>query len=196
VRAPESIATIVSMDSGLALRAPRNDTEFVERLFQTWRFVLAAPFASERAASVRRPRNREGAGKAGSSPPPWPPCVRKCTGQEPQDRLGHPGLPCAMALRLIRALLGDRLFCPRHARCSSTASRAWPQHREARTTRLHRPCRRRSSGAAFTSIAARLHVRDDAYAPSMRRDGDREAQFPKKRNRYIFRRRSGQAESR
>jgi len=29
------------------------------------------------------------------------------------------GLPCADGLRLIRALLGDRLVCPRHPRCSS-----------------------------------------------------------------------------
>ena len=31
----------------------------------------------------------------------------------------------------------------------------------------------RSSNAASTSIAARLHVRDDAYAPSTRRDAHR-----------------------
>src|SRR3569833_1953874 len=40
-------------------------------------------------------KNREGAGKAGSLPPPWPPCSKKCTGQEPQVRPRHPGPPCA-----------------------------------------------------------------------------------------------------
>ncbi|CCE05382.1 hypothetical protein BRAS3843_1380002 [Bradyrhizobium sp. STM 3843] len=35
VASPESITTIVSMDSGLALRAPRNDGEFVARSVQT-----------------------------------------------------------------------------------------------------------------------------------------------------------------
>ena len=28
----------------------------------------------------------------------------------------HPGIPCAMVLTLIRALLGDRLSCPRRPR--------------------------------------------------------------------------------
>ncbi len=40
-----------------------------------------------------------------------------------------------------------------------------PQRREARTTRLRRPCQPRSSRAAVTSIAAHLNVRDDAYVP-------------------------------
>ena len=96
---------------------------------------------------------------------PMAPVRMKSTGQEPQVRPRHPDLPCANGLRLIRALLGDRRSCPRHPRCPSKAPRAWPQHREARTTRLHRPRMRRSSTGAPTSIAARLHVRDDAYAP-------------------------------
>jgi hypothetical protein len=48
------------------------------------------------------------------------------------------GLPCAMALRLIRALPRDRLSCP--CLCTTLAS-ARHQHRDARTTRLHRPAR-------------------------------------------------------
>ncbi len=39
---------------------------------------------------------------------------KKCRRQEPQVWPKQPGLPCAMALRLIRALLGDRRSCPRH----------------------------------------------------------------------------------
>ncbi len=78
----------------------------------------------------------EGAGKAGSSPPPWPACERKCTRRLPQVRPRHPGPPCAMVLTLIRALPGDRLSCPRRPRRSSLRQ-AWHQHRDARTTRFH-----------------------------------------------------------
>ncbi len=82
------------------------------------------------------PVKDEGAGKAGCGPHPWPPCEQECTGQEPQVWPRHPGLPCAMALTLIRALLGDRLSCPRIA-TTRYARRAGHQHRDARTTRLH-----------------------------------------------------------
>jgi len=39
-------------------------------------------------------------GRPGVCRHPRPPCIKKSTGQEPQVRPGHPGLPCAMALRL------------------------------------------------------------------------------------------------
>ena len=67
---------------------------------------------------------RRGAGKTGSLPPPWPPCGEECTGQEPQVRPGHPGLPCATVLRVIGALPGDRLSCPRHQRIIITTGLA------------------------------------------------------------------------
>jgi hypothetical protein len=62
-------------------------------------------------------------------------------------------------LRLIRDLPGNRAFLlPSHA--SFVTLRAWPQRREARTTRFRRPHRRRSSArslarVAKTSIASR-----------------------------------------
>ncbi len=112
----------------------------------------------------------EGAGKAGCGPHPWPPCEQECTGQEPQVWPRHPGLPCTMALTLIRALLGDRLSCPRIA-TTRYARRAGHQHRDARTTRLHvrdlpfvRVRHARCGSSAAT--APRLASRDDrAYAP-------------------------------
>jgi hypothetical protein len=48
------------------------------------------------------------------------------------------GIPCAMGLRIIRALPGDRLDCPRFA-TTRFAHCAGRQHRGVRTTRLHRP---------------------------------------------------------
>ncbi len=68
------------------------------------------------------PLGSEGAGKTGSLPAPWPP-REKCTGQEPQIRLRHPGPPCAMP--------GDRLFCPRF-RHNTLPHRTRHQHRDAR----------------------------------------------------------------
>ncbi len=46
------------------------------------------------------PRQSRVQGRPGVCRHPRPPCGKKCTGQEPQDRPGHPGLPCATALRL------------------------------------------------------------------------------------------------
>src|SRR4051812_19177400 len=74
---------------------------------------------------------------------------------EPQDQ-PDTGLPCAMVLRLIRDLPGDRLSCPRVA--TTLNALRWHQHRDVRTTRLRRPFRRQPSAVAFTSIAARTRV--------------------------------------
>jgi len=80
------------------------------------------------------------------------------------------GLPCAMALRVIRALPRDRLSCPCHSQHSQGASRAWPQHREARTTRLRRTPLHQSSlrVCAWRSDVHRSPhstYRDDARTP-------------------------------
>ena len=63
------------------------------------------------------------------------PVRKKCTGQEPQAQPDQPGLPCAMGLRLLRALPGDRACCPRHRH----RRRPRHQHRGVGTTRLDRP---------------------------------------------------------
>jgi hypothetical protein len=101
-------------------------------------FVLAARFASE--LSGRPPSFKsEGAGKAGCWSHPRSACNKKHAA-EPQVRAETTGLPCANGLRLIRALPGDRRSCPHRPR-AQRALRTWPQHREARTTRLRRPYR-------------------------------------------------------
>jgi len=48
------------------------------------------------------------------------------------------GLPCAMALRLIRALPGDRAFLPPSTASAFQPLRPWRQRRGVRTTRLRR----------------------------------------------------------
>src|SRR5690242_73611 len=58
--------------------------------------------------------DREGAGKTEPRLRPVAPVRKECTGQEPQVQPERPGLPRAMDLRLLRALPGDRLVCPRH----------------------------------------------------------------------------------
>lgn len=62
-----------------------------------------------------RPPESEGAGKAGRWPRPWPASRKNSWRQSPQVWPNTPGLPCAMVLRFIRALPGDRLSCPRFA---------------------------------------------------------------------------------
>ncbi len=67
----------------------------------------------------------EGAGKAGSLPPPWPACGKKCRRQVPQVRPRHPGLPCAMVLTAAS----------RSPWCAGLVG----HHRELDTLRHHHP---------------------------------------------------------
>jgi len=78
----------------------------------------------------------------------------------------HPGLPCAMALRLIRALPGERLFCHRRPEKlrfpglnASTAN--------IRTTRFRRTPPARTSIAPSASIASHRTFVTIAKRPSM-----------------------------
>jgi hypothetical protein len=54
---------------------------------------------------------QEGAGKAGCRPHPWSACRKKARGRTTGTG-GSSGLPCAMALRLIRDLPGDHAWLP------------------------------------------------------------------------------------
>jgi hypothetical protein len=126
---------------------------------------------------------------------PAPPAVR--VQQKARGRTtgvaGSSGLPCAMALRLIRALPGDEFFFAtvapriewriRRPVGPSTPPQSLASATDARTTRLRRPQKHRSSCAprfahgsdpalrrpcardALASTAFRPNVRDDAYAP-------------------------------
>ena len=127
-----------------------------------------------------REQGRPGAGRR-----PWSACNKKHAA-EPQAQPRTPGLPCASGLRLAsRSPRCTGLFGHRHPheaklRCEfdTSVGVSGPHDFTVRAGR-------RSSSAAFTSIAARLHVRDDAYAPSTRRDGATIIYFPKKRKTFF-----------
>ncbi|MGY3450607.1 hypothetical protein ACVILH_002949 [Bradyrhizobium sp. USDA 4353] len=71
---------------------------------------------SAASACPSDPRQRA-QGRPGAGRNPWPPCVRKGTGQEPQVRPVHSGLPCAMVGTVSFVLsLGIGLFCPHRPR--------------------------------------------------------------------------------
>jgi hypothetical protein len=107
----------------------------------------------------------EGAGKAGCWPHPWPPCERKCTGQEPQVRPVHPGLPCAMVLTVSFVLsLGIGFLAPicdnaPSAHCAGlSVERPGPHDFSVREGAGRLPAPPRPPHPC-------PDVRDDAYAP-------------------------------
>jgi hypothetical protein len=121
------------------------------------------------------PRETEGAGKAGCPPHPRPVCIGSkhtvvTTGVagiiRPSLRNGFNGF--------LRALPGDRAFLPPSpARCEAS-SPAWPQRREARTTRLRRPLQAPLVSRRQSVHRIPLHVRDDRDTPLLpRRDAQK-----------------------
>jgi hypothetical protein len=105
-----------------------------------------------RVLGMTCPRDDEGAGNAGRWPHPWPACRKNSRRQSPQVSRDIPAFPARWLYGLLRALPRDRLSCPcsrvmRSIIASATMRThcAWLQHREARTTRLDRAHRRRSS---------------------------------------------------
>jgi hypothetical protein len=94
------------------------------------------------------------------------------------------GLPCAMVLRLIRALPGDRLSCPRRqrdARKRIIASLTPAPRRQDHTTSPYTPCR--SSYVRTHTAARRVHrvplptSRDDRDTPLHAEAGRAERSF-------------------
>jgi hypothetical protein len=111
-----------------------------------------------------RPQRKRAQGRPGAGRTHGPPATKKAGGSH--HRLGRTsGLPCAMVLPVSFVLSsGTGLSCPRRSRACQSL-RAWPQRREAGTTRLRRPRRHRSSDDASRPSHPALHVRDDASAP-------------------------------
>ena len=72
--------------------------------------TLAAPIA--RAGFSKTLLRQEGAGNAGSWPPPWPACKQKTQAADTTGTAKSPGIPCAIVLRLIRDLPGARALLP------------------------------------------------------------------------------------
>ncbi len=154
---PESITTTGGMDSGLALRAPRNDGGACDR-------VLAARSAPELYGSFSLLRRRA-QGRPDAGWHPRPPCEQECTGQEPQVQPERPGLPCAMAYDLY-ALSSVHRACwpPSSTRCMGTSANLIPAsgYQDHATSP--------SVPAALVSCSRPVHrtpphVRDDAYVP-------------------------------
>jgi hypothetical protein len=117
-------------------------------------------FRMHRPRIVKRAQGRPGAGRTHG-----PPAAKNAGGSHHRFSQSS-GLPCAMVLRLIRDLPGDRAFLPpSSARCEAS-SPTWRQRRGARTTRLHRPQLRRSSAQILRPARLRpshpaLTCRDD-----------------------------------
>ena len=112
----------------------------------------------------------EGAGKTGCTPHPRSrvQCAQRSAHTSIQVWLRHPGLPCAMVLRLIRARPGETLLgCHHHPRLALDLSRTCHLHRGGRPTRLHRPPHVHSSCTLGVHRIC-THVPDDAQRPSCR----------------------------
>jgi hypothetical protein len=81
--------------------------------------------------------------------------LKKCWRQEPQVQPRHPGIPRAMVYGLYVLSPGTGLVAPV---TGGSSPPAWPQRREARTTRFRRPRRAvRPQAKACCSIARPSH---------------------------------------
>src|SRR4051794_15006805 len=66
------------------------------------------------------PEKSRAQGRSGAGLSHGPPATKNAGGRYHRYGRGHPDPPCAMVLRFIRALPGDRLSCPRRLRrCAS-----------------------------------------------------------------------------
>jgi hypothetical protein len=108
----------------------------------------------------------EGAGKAGCPPHPRPPVQQESTGVETTGVGGSSGLPCAMALRLIRDLPGDQaLLSPSSVDRSTDLAPALG--RQDHTTSPSASCHSSLDIPRPSHPAA--YVRDDREAPLVSR---------------------------
>ena len=130
---------------------------------------------------IERAQGRPGAGRTHG------PRAAKKHAAEPQVRAEHPAFPARMGYGLYALSSGTGVLAPVVRDARQTASLTWHQHRDARTTRLRRPCSRRSSAVARTSIAARTQrIVTTRTSLCMRRDVGRQSRFPKIRKQNIF----------
>ncbi len=152
--------------------------------------ALAAPCARV-MSSVLPPDQAEGAGNAGSWPPPWPACRKKAGGSHHRFSRDIPAFPARWFSRLLRDLPGVRLGS--HRRPRDHRPTTWRQHRGARTTRLRvrklpfvragRPTLRHPAATASrTQRSVTIAKRPSRGA----RDGDNQARILKNSNRFIF----------
>jgi hypothetical protein len=74
-----------------------------------------------RAMPTRDPRKQRAQGMPGAGRNPWPACRQKAGGSHHRSSRTS-GIPCAMGLRFIRDLPGERLFLP------PSSARCWKHH--------------------------------------------------------------------
>ena len=121
-----------------------------------------------RFASLGPPSNMRAQGRPGACRTRGPVCGlrMRMLHTSIQVRRKHPGLPCAMALRLIScSSRRERLSCLRRPGEAFAAPELDASDCGVRTTRLHRTRRPRSSVVALASIASRRAFVTMADAP-------------------------------
>jgi hypothetical protein len=122
---------------------------------------------------------------------PWPPCGKKCTGQEPQAWPIAPGLPCATVYGLYVLSSVHRAFWPPCVRQRINVAHGY-QRRGIKTTRLHRPqkpVRRHGRNHAASSHVHRIpHPTfvTTAKRPSGEAGCADDTRFPKIRKKNLF----------
>ncbi len=110
----------------------------------------------------------EGAGKTGCPPHPWSACNKKARGRT-TGTSRTTGLPCAMVLRLIRALPGDQALLPPSPlgsspeQLSASLGAPGPHDFAVRKSRVR-------LSQALASTASHRNVRDDRDPPLIRRE--------------------------
>jgi hypothetical protein len=109
------------------------------------------PSSAKRSALIKS----EGAGKAGSSPLPWPACNKKARGRTTGSaKTSRPSLRDGFnGLYVISPGTGSLAPVAR----ALVAPQAWHQHRDARTTRLHRPRRAFRPRSLSPAATRRVH---------------------------------------
>jgi len=104
------------------------------------------------------------------------------------------GLPCAVVYGLYVLSPVNQRLPPSPARCVSIVA-SLAQHGRARTTRLRRPRRCRTSDSTSTSTAFRPTFVTTRTPLMPERNARVKSRFSKIRNRFIFYRRAGQGRS-
>ena len=92
-RSLQGAARVLRRSAGVRGGGDRGVTDAARRSSLTRTFIFSRRGLRPSSADFVTLFETEGAGKAGCWPHPWPPCVKKCTGQEPQVRPEHPAFP-------------------------------------------------------------------------------------------------------
>ena len=133
---------------------------------------------------------KEGAGKVGCWPHPWPPCVKSARGRNHRFGRRNPTFPARWSTSLYALSPGTGVLAPV---IGATRERrpTWPQHREARTTRFRRPCRHARRAQPHVHRIPRSTLVTFAKRPSSEAGHGHHRRLLKKRKKNIFHAMSG-----